>query len=242
MFEIYRETAIGDVVAHDLRTAAVFSRFAIDFCCGGRRTVEDACIAAHLDPDRVVRDLRAVHEDPASAGDLTAWPAARLIDRIVTRHHAYVRGQTPIIAGYLAKLRAKHGDRHVELARLAAIFADVSDELRRHIDKEERILFPAIAALADDYEHGTAPDAFGRSIRQPIAVMEDEHQWAGAQLTLMRTLSHDYAVPPQGCATWKACYAALEDFEKDLQQHVHLENNVLFPLARRLGEALKATA
>jgi regulator of cell morphogenesis and NO signaling len=242
MFEIYRETAIGDVVAHDLRTAVVFNRFGIDFCCGGRRTVEDACVAAHLDPDRVISDLRAVHEDPESAGDLTVWPATRLIDRIVSRHHAYVRAQTPVIKGYLARLVAKHSHRHVEVARLAAIFADVSDELLRHMDKEERILFPAIAALADDYARGTAPDAFGRSIHQPIAAMEDEHEWAGAQLTLMRTLSHDYAVPQDGCATWRACYAALEDFEKDLHQHVHLENNVLFPLARRLGEALKTTA
>ncbi len=242
MFEIYRESAIGDVVARDLRTATVFSRHGIDFCCGGRRTVEDACVAAHLDPDKVVADLRAVGEEPKAPGDLTTWTAARLIDRIVARHHTYVRAQAPVIIGYLEKLVTKHGERHSELGRVAAIFKDVSDELVQHMDKEERILFPAIAQMAEGHLQGSAPDAFARHINQPIAVMEDEHDWAGNQLALMRTLTHGYEVPPDGCATYKACYVALDLFEQDLHQHVHLENNVLFPLALRLSEGVKTVA
>src|SRR5688572_32821031 len=104
MSEIYRESAIGDVVAGNLRAATVFSRYGIDFCCGGRRTIEDACVGAHLDPDRVVADLRAVTETPPSDHDVSGWPAGRLIDRIVSRHHTYVRAQTPVISAYLAKL------------------------------------------------------------------------------------------------------------------------------------------
>lgn len=232
MSEIYRETAIGDVVARNLRTATVFSRYGIDFCCGGRRTVEDACVGAHLDPDRVVADLRAVTETAPSDRDVSGWPAGQLIDRIISRHHTYVRAQTPVIAAYLAKLLAKHGERHPELGRLAAIFADVSGELARHMTREEEVLFPAIARLAS--VTAAPPD---RQVAEPIALLEDEHEWAGRQMALMRTLANGYQVPPDGCATYKACYVALDDFENDLHQHVHLENSVLFPLARRLSES-----
>ena len=235
MSEIYRETAVGDVVARNPRAATVFSRYGIDFCCGGRRTIEDACVGAHLDPDRVVADLRAVTDFAASEGDVSGWPAGRLIDRIVTQHHAYVRAQAPVISGYLARLLAKHGSRHPELGRLAAIFADVTGELARHMKHEEDVLFPAIASLAGRHG-GAAARPLDDHLQQPIAVLEDEHEWAGRQLALMRTLAHGYLVPAEACATWKACYAALDDFEHDLHEHVHLENNVLFPLAQRLGE------
>jgi regulator of cell morphogenesis and NO signaling len=231
MPEIYRETPIGDAVARDLRTATVFTRYGIDFCCGGSRTIEDACVGAHLDPDRVVADLRAVTDASPSPGDLSGWPAARLIDRIVSRHHTYVRAQAPVIAGYLDKLLAKHGERHPELGRLAAIFRDVADELSHHQQREEDVVFPAIARLA-----GEAGPRDAR-LAEPLALLEDEHEWAGRQLALMRTLANDYQVPADGCATYRACYVALEDFENDLHQHVHLENSVLFPLVRRLSEA-----
>ena len=233
--EIYRETAVGDVVARNPRTATVFSRYGIDFCCGGRRTIEDACVGAHLDPDRVLADLRAVTDPAASEGDVSGWPAGRLIDRIVTRHHAYVRAQAPIISTYLARLLAKHGSRHPELRRLAAIFADVTSELARHMQHEEKVLFPAITWLAGRHA-GASARRIDTHLEQPIVQMEDEHEWAGRQLALMRTLARGYQVPEDACATWKACYVALDDFEQDLHEHVHLENNVLFPLARRLGE------
>src|SRR5688500_11894616 len=234
MSEIYRETAVGDVVARNLGTATVFSRYGIDFCCGGRRTIENACVGAHLDPDRVVADLRAVTDVAASEGDVSGWPAGRLIDRIVTRHHAYVRAHAPIISAHLAKLLGKHGSRHPELGRLAALFADVIAELERHLKHEEEVLFPAITWLAG--RAGASARRINTHLEQPIVQMEDEHESAGRQLALMRTLAGGYQAPEDACATWKACYVALDDFEQDLHEHVHLENNVLFPLARRLGE------
>ena len=236
MPEIYRETAIGDAVARDLRTATVFTRYGIDFCCGGRRTIEDACVGAHLDPDRVVADLRAVTDVSPSPGDVSAWPAGRLIDRIVSRHHAYVRAQVPVISSYLAKLLTKHGERHPELGSVRAIFRDVADELTRHLKREEEVVFPAIARLAGDRPELMTEPGSAR-LAEPLAVLEDEHEWTGRQLALMRTLANDYQVPADGCATYRACYVALEDFENDLHQHVHLENSVLFPLVRRLIEA-----
>ncbi len=235
MSEIYRETAIGDAVAHDLRTATVFTRYGIDFCCGGRRTVEDACVGAHLDPDRVVADLRAVTDASPSPADVSGWPAGRVIDRIVSRHHTYVRAQAPVIARYLDKLLAKHGRRHPELGRLAAIFKDVAEEFTHHLTQEEEVVFPAIARLAGE-RAGSADAPFDSRLAGPMARLEDEHDWAGRQLALMRTLADGYRVPADGCATYKACFVALEDFENDLHQHVHLENSVLFPLVRRLLE------
>jgi regulator of cell morphogenesis and NO signaling len=233
MSEIYRETSIGDAVARELRTAAVFTRYGIDFCCGGRRTIEDACVGAHLDPDRVVADLRAVVDASPASADVSGWPAGRLIDRIVTRHHAYVRAQTPVIAAYLVKLSGKHGERQPELARLKGLFADVASELADHMGREEKVLFPAILQLGDGRHAG--------ALEQVLAHMEDEHEWAGRQLALMRTLANGYTVPADGCATYRACYVALEEFENDLHQHVHLENSVLFPLARRLAETAGVT-
>jgi regulator of cell morphogenesis and NO signaling len=184
----------------------------------------------------VIADLRAVTETSPSAGDMSGWPAGRLIDRIVSRHHTYVRAQAPVISAYLSKLLAKHGERHPELGRLAAIFADVSDELAHHMQREEDVLFPAIARFACV---ATAPR--DRELAAPIALLEDEHEWAGRQLALMRTLANGYHVPADGCATYQACYVALDDFENDLHQHVHLENHVLFPLARRLSEPAGTT-
>ena len=234
MCEIDRAIAIGDLVARDLGTATVFSRCGIDFCCGGP-TIEHACAGAHLDPDRVIADLRAVTVQGSSERDVTKWPARRLIDHVVTRHHTYVRAQGPVISAYLAKLLAKHGDKHPELARLAAIFADVSEELALHVKHEEEVLFPTIEWLAE--RHGRAASRrLDDVLQQPIATLEDEHEWASQQLVLTRSLTHGYEVPAGGCATWTACYLALDDFEHDLHEHVHLENNVLFPLALRLSE------
>jgi regulator of cell morphogenesis and NO signaling len=228
MPEIYQETGIGEIVAHDLRTATVFTRYGIDFCCGGHRTIEDACAAAHVDPGRVVADLRAISQTSAAGDDVTGWPAGRLIDRIVSRHHTYVRAQTPVIAAYLVKLSAKHGERHPELARLKAIFAEVATELADHMAREEKVVFPAILRLCE---------GGGGALDRVLGHMEDDHERAGRQLASMRTLASEYQVPADGCATYKACYVALEEFERDLHQHVHLENSVLFPLVRRLTEA-----
>ena len=241
MPDIHRDVPIGEIVSHDIRTIDVFGRYGIDFCCGGRRTVNAACAAAGVDADHVLRELREVAGEPDPAVDLTTIAPERLIDRIVTRHHGYVRAHLPLLRGYLDQLAAKHGERRPEMARLALIFADVGDELIRHMEKEERLLFPAIRRLAGELSPASADD-LARQIEPSLAVMEDEHEWAAAQLALMRTLACDYTPPPEACPTWRACYAALDRFERDLYQHVHLENNVLFPMARRLGTPLRMIA
>jgi len=240
MNESFEKTCVGEIVARDFRTAGVFERFGIDFCCGGHQSVADACRAAAADPVDVERALSAMAPaDNRADNDRTQWPAARLIDHILDIHHAYVRSALPTIAAHLAKLVDVHGSGHPELRRLAAIFGDVSRDLLQHMKKEECVLFPYIRELAAGRE---APysSPFG-TVENPIRMMRREHQQAGDELRLIRDLTNDYVAPADGCTTYRVTFAELAQFEQDLHRHVHLENNVLFPkaieLERRMGGA-----
>lgn len=238
MIDITLSTTIGDIVAHDLRTAAVFARHGLDFCCGGARSLADACEAQNLDSDVVLQELSDVGT-AANAIDVTGWPLEQLIDHVVTTHHAYVRRAIPVIRSYAEKLVAVHGGRAKELAAIADVFHEMASELTRHMVKEEGILFPFILAMIDA-KNGcgrAARTPFG-TIQNPIRMMEQEHQEAGDQLWRLRTLANDYQPPAEACTTWRAFYAALADFERDLHEHVHLENYVLFPAATRLEQEL----
>jgi regulator of cell morphogenesis and NO signaling len=170
----------------------------------------------------------------AVVDDASRWTVERLVDHIVENHHRYVRESAPRIAAYLAKLVHVHGVRHRELALVAARFDALSRELLQHMFKEERILFPYIRELAT--EPRVAPSPFG-TVENPIRMMEREHDEAGALQQEIRRLTGNYAVPADGCATYRACLEELAQFERDLHRHVHLENNVLFPRAVELETA-----
>src|SRR5438128_10849546 len=143
------ETAtVGDIVAADFRAAGVFEQFGIDFCCGGRRSLSDACQAASADPAALVRALDAL-PPRAADDDVTRWPLERLVDHITTEHHAYVRAALPAIAHHLAKLREAHGARHPELTRVASAFERMRVDLEQHLLKEEQVVFPYIRDLAE---------------------------------------------------------------------------------------------
>lgn len=243
MHHISGATPLGDIVAHDLRTGAVFNRHGLDFCCGGRITLADACRTREIDPDVLLAELRAVGRDPDPPVDVTTWPVEQVIERIVGRHHAYVRRQIPVITAYLERLVVHHGEGAPELSRLAMMFGELAGDLERHMQREELVLFPFIEAMAaaERTQSAPPPAPFG-SVTNPIRVMEDEHQSVAAELWLMRVLSNGYTAPEHACATWGVCYEALTAFEHDLQQHVHLENNVVFPEAMRLELGRSAVA
>jgi regulator of cell morphogenesis and NO signaling len=236
MTDVSPSTTVGDVVARDLRAAAVFARHGIDFCCGGRRSIDDACRSQGVSADAIMSELSALGPGDGRADNVSDWPADRLIDHILLRHHAYVRRQIPVIAAYLAKLANKKGALHPELPRVQQIFSTVAEELVHHMEKEEMILFPFIRALAARHAGGPLPRTPFGTIQHPIRMMEAEHQDAGADMWLLRTLTDGFQPPAEACVTWRACYAELAAFERDLHQHVHLENNVLFPAAARLEE------
>ena len=168
------------------------------------------------------------------------WPLDRLIDYILSTHHAYVRAALPAIGRELAALRGAHGAAHPELVRVVAVFAWVTSDLEQHMMKEEQVLFPYVRDLAAgaDQPGGAGVSPFG-TVANPIRMMEREHEEVAGALRVIRDLTGDYAVPDDGDATYTRCLFDLARFERDLHRHVHLENNVLFPKALELeGRAL----
>jgi regulator of cell morphogenesis and NO signaling len=168
-----------------------------------------------------------------------AWPLDRLIDYIVTRHHAFVRESLPVITSHIRKIVTVHGEAHPELARVERGFASLAQELTVHMMKEEQILFPYVRALvtAERTRRHIGEGPFG-TVQNPIRMMEAEHQSAGNELRTLRDLTAGYTVPDNGCATYRACFDELREFESDLQRHIHLENNILFPAAIELEQRL----
>jgi regulator of cell morphogenesis and NO signaling len=199
----------------------------------------EACRTAAADPDEVVYALHAL---PAATehDDAAAWPLDRLIDHIVSVHHAYVRSALPRIAGFLTKLVNAHDTRHPELRMVAAAFRRVSGELEQHMMKEEQVLFPYIRDLVKHAGGlcGVLMSPFG-TVENPIRMMEREHRDAGDELRMIREMTGHYTTPADGCTTYAVCMAELKAFEQDLHRHVHLENNVLFPKAVALEHGMR---
>lgn len=238
MSELLENARVGDVVAKDFRTAAVFQRFGIDFCCGGRRSIADACRGAGVDQDAILAALETLRPEDAPADEVASWPIGRLVARILEAHHAYIRESTPVISSYLEKLVSVHGCRHPELSRIESAFQQVSRDLGPHLMKEEHVLFPYIAELVEWAGATDAPprsSPFG-SVGNPIRMMEREHEEVGKEMRLIRELTSDFTPPEDGCTTYRVCFSELLRFESDLHRHVHLENNVLFPKVVALEE------
>jgi regulator of cell morphogenesis and NO signaling len=234
MSERFDTATVGEIVATDFRTAGVFETFGIDFCCGGRRSVAEACASAAIEPAAVVRALEALPPaDNPLDRDVTRWTADQLVNHILTTHHAYIRSSLPTIGRYLSKLVEGYGRRHPELVRIAASFDQVGRDLLQHMMKEERVLFPYIRELAAGEGGAHAPSPFG-TVENPIRMMEREHRDAGDEVQVIRELTNGYTPPADACTTYRVCFAELAVFERDLHRHVHLENNVLFPKAVEL--------
>jgi regulator of cell morphogenesis and NO signaling len=235
MSEGFEHATVGEIVATDFRTATVFEDFGIDFCCGGRRSLSDACRSASVDQARVVSALEALSQAPGQGDDAAHWPLDQLINYIVATHHAYVREALPAITRHLAKLREVHGGRHPELARIAEVFSEIDAELSLHLVKEEQVLFSYINDLAAHERQACIGrmSPFG-TVGNPIRMMEREHRETADALRIIRELTGGYAAPADGCTTYQVTMAELAQFERDLHRHVHLENNVLFPRAMAL--------
>jgi len=216
------------------QTIPVFEKLGIDYCCGGNRPLDEACASANLDFDQVLRSLENAIKEPARPSDreLRSGSLAELISHIVRTHHVFVRAQIPEIERLIEKVYSKHGPNHPELGKIRSIFHGLGEELMAHLMKEENILFPYVERMEESVvQHDPIlPPPFG-TVANPVRMMEHEHDDAGAALRALRAESHDYTPPPDACTTFRAMYTALASFEKDLHQHIHLENNVLFPKA-----------
>lgn len=227
------ENVIGQLVAKDYRTAAVFEKYGIDFCCKGNRTIDDVCNQKNINKENLTKDLELLNdESQANSNDYNEWPLDLLASYIVQKHHRYVEKQIPVLQTYLKKIAGVHGREHPELFEIAELFNKTAAELTAHMKKEELILFPQIQKLVctqnDGVENNTIP--FG-TFKNPISVMMDEHTSEGERFQKIKELSNNYAVPAGACNTYRVAFALLNEFENDLHLHIHLENNILFPKA-----------
>jgi len=231
------DTRVGDIVAARPLAAQFFQRLGIDYCCGGKRTLAAACAARGLDAGTVVVMLETTLQsyDARPTVDAAGMSLTALADHVEQTHHAYLKQDLPILVEQAARVAIKHGDREPELRAVAEIVREFAEEMFDHMAKEERILFPIIRAL--DQKGGAAP---APSLANPIRQMEAEHVNAGDALVRLRELTHAFSPPADACNTHRALFAGLAQLETDLHQHVHKENNILFPraLAREANRAV----
>lgn len=237
-------TTIGEMVAKDYRAATVFQKFGIDYCCKGNRTLEEATEMKNINVNAVKTELEKVLNAPAEENmDFNFWPLDLLADYIEKKHHRYVEERIPLLLQYLNKLCKVHGDVHPELFEINRLFNETAGDLTSHMKKEELILFPYIRKMLKKQKDGSsvlsAPH-FG-TVKNPIKMMMDEHENEGERFEKIAALSDNYNPPADACNTYRVTYALLDEFEKDLHKHIHLENNILFPKSilheEKMGEA-----
>ena len=224
-----RSHTLAEIVAVNPAAARVFEKAGLDYCCHGQVSVEEACLRAGIQVDAVQAQLSEIASEDAA--EWTALDAPGLADHIVATHHAYLDAELPLLEALATKVASVHGTRHPELNELATLVAALRQDLEPHMRKEERVLFPAIHALAG----GATEFPFG-AVANPIHVMESEHEQAGELLLAIRTLAHGFAVPDDGCASYRSLYERLEALELDTHLHIHKENYALFPAALELAQ------
>lgn len=230
------ETRMKDIALSNPAARQVLEDAGLDYCCGGGKSLQAACLHANVSSEEILSRLRqnvkdAGPEDPN-------WMAAALSDltrHIREKHHRYVREAIPLTRALADKVTAKHGANHTELVEIGKLFAEVGREMIMHMQKEEQILFPYIDALERAVNaHGSIEPPFFQTVKNPIYAMMQEHDAAGDLVRQIRVLTSGYTTPADACTSFKRLYETLREFEADLHQHVHLENNVLFPRAVEL--------
>ncbi|ANE50861.1 iron-sulfur cluster repair di-iron protein [Flavisolibacter tropicus] len=231
---------IGEIVAKDIRKAGVFKKFGIDFCCGGKKTLKQACEKAQVDVATVEAALEnADAHTTTPAFDFSRWEADFLTDYIYNQHHVYYYQEGPVILELAEKVTARHGAQHQNLCLVLALYKKLQEELNAHFLKEENILFPFIKGLVAAKKAKNEGLLYEfLSISEPIEMMESEHEIAGELLGHLRLATDDFTPPAGSCNSFRLLYSKLQDLEADLQQHIHLENNILFPKALALEKEL----
>jgi regulator of cell morphogenesis and NO signaling len=227
---------VRELAAEHPNATRIFEKFGIDYCCGGSRPLQAACQQANIPVDDVLRSLEDENlpaaQAIANAPNFQHASLGALIDHILATHHRYVKAEIPRLKQLLKKVVAVHCQNHPELAAVQRTFSGLADELQSHMMKEEMVLFPHIEKLDQARSAGRpAPVAPFGSISNPVRMMEMEHQSAGNDLEELRMLTSDYTPPESACFSYRTLYSALKEFEADLHQHIHLENNILFPRA-----------
>lgn len=234
------DETLGQIAAKDLRKAQVFKKYGLDFCCGGKKTVKEACAEKGLDVTKIEQELQQADRMPSSRPlPYTDWSLDFLADYIVNTHHSYVKKNLPDLKAYADKVMRVHGNAHPELLRVNQLVNEVYNELMAHLVKEERVLFPYVKELVAAQSNTASLHAahFG-TVQNPINMMEMEHEVVGKCLAEIREITNDFTLPGDACASYSLLYRMLDEFEEDLHLHVHLENNILFPQAIELEKQI----
>lgn len=241
---LQEHSTVGEIAAGSTAAAGVLEKYGIDYCCGGKRLLDDACREKGLSPDGIRNEIaEAVTAVPAGARDWTTAPLSDLIRHIVRTHHEFLKLELPRIGQRVQRVVQAHGHHDPEaLLELEDVYRTLWQEMDLHMHKEELMLFPAIEHFEAATQSGSPlpPSPFG-SIANPITVMEREHDSAGDALARIRVLTRDYEVPAYACSTYRAMLLGLQALEADLHTHVHLENNILFPRVIALEQQFSRT-
>jgi len=234
------DKTVSEIARDTPSSIRVFETLGIDYCCGGRKSLGQACSDLHLSGAQALQELKKAAAE-TNDSDSIQWQTvslAELMQQIVGKHHKFVRQEFVRLERLGEKVRNKHAQAHPELKKVFDLFLALRDELSIHMMKEEQILFPHIARFerAAQLRQPALAPVFG-TVANPIRMMMDEHEDAGSLMALLRKLSDQYTPPASACPSYQGFYAGLKEFERDLHQHVHLENNILFPRALLLEQA-----
>ena len=231
---------LAQIVTNNHKAASIFEKHHLDFCCKGKRTLEQACSESDIKIEEVIEQLEKAGDTNDLKTNYNELSLAQLSEHIVSTHHNYVKNEMPALHGYLQKVASKHGDRHPEMNKVFQIFVAVKEEMEFHMQKEEMVLFPRIKDIENQIQEGKKVVINSSYLQSPINMMEQEHDHAGSMLAEIRNLTNNYTPPADACTTYQLSFASLQAFELDLHHHVHLENNILFPKALKMfGETNK---
>ncbi len=231
-----KSKTIGELVAEDYRTAKVFDRHGIDFCCGGEISLAEACRGKKVTPETLLQEIEDAKKEKSDQHDnYGAWSPSFLADYIVNTHHAWLNENLDQIAAHTRKIAQVHGENHPEVIEISSIFIRIASDMVEHLKEEETVLFPVISRLETASKEGKSPASDDcDQLRDALQSLRRDHQEIGDATHRIRHLTKDYALPEDACNTFTVTYQNLKEFEDDLHKHVHLENNILFPKAEKL--------
>ncbi len=222
--------SVGSIVNENFATARIFKNYGIDFCCGGTATLADACAQAGAEFESVIEALKSADVEQVGAIPFDSWPTDLLIDYVLKIHHRGIRAKGPQLLADIEHVADVHGERRPELRKLLPLFADSLEDLENHLQKEEQVLFPYCYRLFEARESGSRCEAMHcGTVANPIRVMLREHSDEGTRYKYIRTLMNNFEAPEDACPTYRLMLQDLEAFMDGLFEHIHIENNILFP-------------
>jgi regulator of cell morphogenesis and NO signaling len=231
----FAEQTLASIVTQNHQTVAVLEKYHLDFCCKGKRTLTEACNEKGLSTENLLKELDSIiTTENKKLTPFSAMTAEQLISYILIHHHFYVKQSMPTILQHIKKVVEKHGTHFPYMRKVIQLFIAIKEEMELHMQKEEMILFPRIKEIETLVANKKEIKFANSYINGPISLMEMEHVHAGSTLYEIRQLTKDYTPPLEACTTFKVCMIELKKFEENLHKHVHLENNLLFPLAQKL--------